>query len=42
MERADLLKDNGKIFIGQGKAIDEVAADDVRVASSATPATPTA
>jgi malate dehydrogenase len=26
MERADLLKDNGKIFIGQGKAIDEVAA----------------
>ncbi|MFT3926128.1 MAG: malate dehydrogenase [Myxococcales bacterium] len=32
MERADLLKDNGKIFIGQGKAIDEVAADDCRVA----------
>jgi malate dehydrogenase len=32
MERADLLKDNGKIFIGQGKAIDEVAADDARVA----------
>jgi malate dehydrogenase len=32
MERADLLKDNGKIFIGQGRAIDEVAADDVRVA----------
>jgi malate dehydrogenase len=32
MERADLLKDNGKIFIGQGKAIDEVAADDVRIA----------
>ncbi|MDB4975193.1 MAG: malate dehydrogenase [Myxococcaceae bacterium] len=32
MERADLLKDNGKIFIGQGTAIDEVAADDVRVA----------
>lgn len=32
MERADLLKDNGKIFVGQGKAIDEVAADDARVA----------
>jgi len=32
MERADLLKDNGKIFIGQGKVIDEVAADDARVA----------
>ncbi len=32
MERADLLKDNGKIFIGQGKSIDAVAADDCRVA----------
>jgi malate dehydrogenase len=32
MERADLLKDNGKIFIGQGRAIDEFAADDARVA----------
>lgn len=32
MERADLLKDNGKIFIAQGKAIDKVAADDCRVA----------
>ncbi len=31
MERADLLKDNGRIFIGQGKAIDAVAADDCRV-----------
>jgi malate dehydrogenase len=31
MERADLLKDNGKIFVGQGKAIDEVASDDARV-----------
>src|SRR5437016_5950852 len=27
MERAELLKDNGKIFIGQGQAIDAVAAD---------------
>ncbi|WP_397396880.1 malate dehydrogenase [Phenylobacterium sp.] len=32
MERADLLKDNGKIFIAQGRAIDAVAADDARVA----------
>lgn len=32
MERADLLKDNGKIFIAQGKAIDENAADDARIA----------
>jgi malate dehydrogenase len=31
MERADLLKDNGRIFIGQGRAIDEVAADDARI-----------
>ena len=31
MERADLLKDNGKIFVEQGKAIDEVAADGARV-----------
>ncbi|HMM48360.1 MAG TPA: malate dehydrogenase [Miltoncostaeaceae bacterium] len=31
MERADLLKDNGKIFIEQGSAIDAVAADDCRV-----------
>ncbi len=31
MERADLLKDNGKIFIGQGQVIDAVAADDARV-----------
>ena len=32
MERADLLKDNGKIFIGQGDAIDAVAADNCHVA----------
>ena len=32
MERADLLKDNGKIFTGQGEVIDRVAADDCRVA----------
>ncbi|HRE79675.1 MAG TPA: malate dehydrogenase [Opitutaceae bacterium] len=38
MERADLLKDNGKIFIGQGRTIDEVAADDARVAVVGNPA----
>jgi malate dehydrogenase len=32
MERADLLKDNGKIFVEQGKAIDAVAAADARIA----------
>jgi malate dehydrogenase len=32
MERADLLKDNGRIFIGQGDVIDEVAADGASVA----------
>jgi malate dehydrogenase len=32
MERADLLKDNGKIFIAQGRSIDANAADDARVA----------
>ncbi len=38
MERADLLKDNGKIFTAQGKIIDEVAADDARVAVVGNPA----
>src|SRR5512133_880751 len=38
MERADLLKDNGKIFIAQGKIIDEVAAADARVAVVGNPA----
>jgi malate dehydrogenase len=38
MERADLLKDNGKIFIAQGKVIDEVAAADARVAVVGNPA----
>jgi malate dehydrogenase len=32
MERADLLKDNGKIFVAQGRSIDANAADDARVA----------
>jgi malate dehydrogenase len=31
MERKDLLGINGKIFIGQGKAIEKKAASDVRV-----------
>jgi malate dehydrogenase len=38
MERADLLKDNGRIFIGQGQVIDAVAADDARVAVVGNPA----
>jgi len=38
MERADLLKDNGKIFIGQGQIIDAVAAPDARVAVVGNPA----
>jgi malate dehydrogenase len=38
MERADLLKDNGAIFTGQGRAIAEAAADDVRVAVVGNPA----
>lgn len=38
MERADLLKDNGKIFTAQGRIIDEVAADDARVAVVGNPA----
>lgn len=38
MERADLLKDNGKIFIGQGQAIDAYAAADCRVAVVGNPA----
>jgi malate dehydrogenase len=38
MERADLLKDNGKIFIGQGQTIDRVAAHDAHVAVVGNPA----
>ncbi len=38
MERADLLKDNGKIFISQGEIIDSVAAADARVAVVGNPA----
>ncbi|MFL5298039.1 MAG: malate dehydrogenase [Phenylobacterium sp.] len=32
MERADLLKDNGRIFVAQGQSIDRVAAGDARIA----------
>ena len=38
MERADLLKDNGKIFIAQGRVIDAVAAADARIAVVGNPA----
>src|SRR3954463_8312861 len=38
MERADLLKDNGRIFIAQGKIIDEVSAENARVAVVGNPA----
>ena len=38
MERADLLKDNGRIFIAQGQVIDAVAAEDARVAVAGNPA----
>ena len=31
MERSDLLSENGKIFVGQGKAINDHAASDVRI-----------
>jgi malate dehydrogenase len=31
MQRGDLIRENGPIFVGQGKAIDENAAADVRV-----------
>ena len=41
MERADLLKDNGKIFIGQGQAIDEVAMTIAVLPWLVIPATPT-
>ena len=38
MERKDLLSANGKIFVGQGKAINDNAADDVRVVVVGNPA----
>ena len=38
MERGDLLSANGAIFTAQGKALNEVAADDVRVLVTGNPA----
>ncbi len=38
MERSDLLEANGGIFSPQGKALNEVAADDVRVTITGNPA----
>jgi len=38
MERAELLGENGKIFTGQGKALNERAADDVKVLVVGNPA----
>jgi len=38
MERADLLEANGQIFTGQGKALNDHAADDVRILVVGNPA----
>jgi malate dehydrogenase len=38
MERKDLLSANGKIFVGQGKAINDNAAEDIRVVVVGNPA----
>ncbi|MDN5764270.1 MAG: malate dehydrogenase [Humibacillus sp.] len=38
MDRADLLSANGKIFTGQGKALGDSAADDVKVLVTGNPA----
>jgi malate dehydrogenase len=38
MERSDLLEANGAIFTAQGKALNEVAAEDVRVGVTGNPA----
>ncbi|MDO5082065.1 malate dehydrogenase [Arachnia propionica] len=38
MERGDLLSANGAIFTAQGKALNEVAADDVRILVTGNPA----
>ncbi|MBA2716290.1 MAG: malate dehydrogenase [Propionibacteriales bacterium] len=38
MERGDLLEANGAIFTGQGRALNEVAADDVRITVTGNPA----
>jgi len=38
MERGDLLEANGAIFTDQGKALNEVAADDIRIGVTGNPA----
>jgi len=38
MERAELLAENGKIFTGQGKALNDKAADDVKILVVGNPA----
>jgi malate dehydrogenase len=38
MERSDLLEANGAIFTAQGRALNEVADDDVRIAVTGNPA----
>ncbi len=38
MERSDLLAANGAIFTAQGKALNEVAADDIRIGVTGNPA----
>ena len=38
MERGDLLEANGAIFTAQGKALNEVASDDVRIGVTGNPA----
>jgi malate dehydrogenase len=38
MDRADLLAANGKIFTGQGAALNKVAADDVKILVTGNPA----
>lgn len=38
MERSDLIRDNGPIFVGQGQALASKAADDVRVLVVGNPA----
>jgi malate dehydrogenase len=38
MERSDLLEANGAIFTAQGRALNEVAADDIRIGVTGNPA----
>ena len=38
MERSDLLEANGQIFTGQGKALNDNAADDIRITVTGNPA----